>query len=113
MMKRLMVICIAVFLSFIAGIGLGAGPSEIASAAERGDRAAVRTLIARKADVNAAQPDGATALHWAVYRNDTEMIDTLLNAGAKTEVTNRNGISPLYMASLYGTDEHRFVARCL
>jgi hypothetical protein len=53
MMKRLMVICIAVFLSFIAGIGLGAGPSEIASAAERGDRAAVRTLIARKADVNA------------------------------------------------------------
>jgi ankyrin repeat protein len=30
------------------------------------------------------------------------MIDTLLNAGAKAEVTNRNGISPLYMASLYG-----------
>ena len=102
MMKRLMVICIAVFLSFTAGIGLGAGPSEIASAAERGDRAAVRTLIAQKADVNATQPDGATALHWAVYRNDTEMIDTLLNAGAKAEVTNRNGISPLYMASLYG-----------
>jgi uncharacterized protein len=102
MMKRLIVICIAVFLSLIAGIGLGAGPSEIAGAAERGDRAAVRQLIAQKADVNAAQPDGATALHWAVYRNDTEMIDSLLGAGAKVSVTNRNGISPLYMASLYG-----------
>jgi uncharacterized protein len=102
MIKRFIVICMAVFLSFIAGIGLGAGPSEIATAAERGDRAAVRELIAQKADVNAAQPDGATALHWAVYRNDTEMIDGLLDAGAKVNVTNRNGISPLYMASLYG-----------
>jgi len=102
MMKRLIVICIAVFLSCIAAIGLGAGPSEMARAAERGDRAAVRELIAQKADVNAAQPDGATALHWAVYRNDTEMVDMLLAAGGKVNVTNRNGISPLYMASLYG-----------
>ena len=78
MMKRLIVICIAVFLSCIAAIGLGAGPSEMARAAERGDRAAVRELIAQKADVNAAQPDGATALHWAVYRNDTEMVDMRL-----------------------------------
>jgi ankyrin repeat protein len=102
MMKRLIGICFAVVLSCIAGIGLGAGPSEIARAAERGDRAAVRQLIAQKADVNAAQPDGATALHWAVYRNDTEMVDSLLAAGAKVNATNRNGISPLYMASLYG-----------
>lgn len=101
-MKRFIVICVAVTLSFIAAIGLGAGPADLARAAERGDRAAVRELIAQKADVNGAQPDGATALHWAVYRNDGEMIDTLLAAGAKVDVTNRNGISPLYMASLYG-----------
>jgi ankyrin repeat protein len=102
MTKRIIVICIAVCLSCIAGIGLGAGPSEIANAAERGDRAAVRELIAKKADVNAAQPDGSTALHWAVYRNDPEMLETLLRAGAKVKVSNRNAISPLYMASLYG-----------
>ncbi len=77
MTKRLIVICIAVFLSCIASIGLGAASSEVARAAERGDRAAVRDLIGKKADVNATQPDGATALHWAVYRNDTEMIDSL------------------------------------
>ena len=102
MTKRLIVICIAVFLSCIVSIGQNAASSEVARAAERGDRAAVRDLIGKKADVNATQPDGATALHWAVYRNDSEMIDSLLAAGAKVNVTNRNGISPLYMASLYG-----------
>ena len=102
MTRRLIGICIAVMLSCVAAINLGAGPSEIASAAEKGDLAAVRSLIAKKADVNAPQPDGATALHWAVYRNNTEMTDALLRAGAKAQVTNKNGISPLYMAALYG-----------
>jgi ankyrin repeat protein len=102
MKKRFMVICIAVVLSCLAAANLGAGPSDVANAAERGDRATLRDLIAKKADVNATQPDGATALHWAVYRNNPEMIDDLLRAGAKVKVTNRNGISPLYMASLYG-----------
>jgi uncharacterized protein len=96
------VISIAVALSCIAVINLGAGRSDVANAAEKGDRAAILQLIAQKADVNAPQPDGATALHWAVYRNDTQMIDTLLRAGAKAAVTNKNGISPLYMASLFG-----------
>ena len=45
--------------------------SDVADAAMRGDTAAVRALLAQKADVNAPQADGATALHWAVYRGDT------------------------------------------
>jgi ankyrin repeat protein len=48
----------------IAGTTTGAG-SEVADAAQNGDRAAVQKLIQQKADVNAAQVDGATALHWA------------------------------------------------
>ena len=102
MTRRLVGICIMVVLSCIAAINLGAQRSEIASAAEKGDLAAVRDLIAKKADVNAAQTDGATALHWAVYRNDVTMTTALLRAGAKVTVANRNGITPLYMASLYG-----------
>src|SRR5678815_2059522 len=102
MTRRLSVICIAVVLSCIAAISLSAERSEIASAAEKGDLALLRDLIAKKVDVNAPQADGATALHWAVYRNDPAMIETLIRAGAKSSVTNRNGISPLYMASLYG-----------
>jgi ankyrin repeat protein len=102
MTKRLIAICIAVLLSCIAAVSLAAGPSEVASAAEKGDLVALRALIAKKADVNAAQTDGATALHWAVYRNNVEMTTVLLRAGAKVNVATREGISPLYMASLYG-----------
>lgn len=103
MTRRLILISIGVIFSCIAGIVLGAGSSDIANAAEKGDRAAVRALIAKKVDVNATQPDGATGLHWAVYRNDPEMVDILLRAGANAKATNRTGISPLYMASLYGS----------
>ena len=59
-------------------IRLSAAASEVADAAMRGDLAAVRALVANKADVNAPQGDGATALHWAAYRGNREMLDVLL-----------------------------------
>ena len=49
---------------------LGAAGSDVADAVMRGDAATVRALLGQKADVNATQADGATALHWAVYRAD-------------------------------------------
>jgi uncharacterized protein len=86
------------------GAGLGAASSDVADAAMRGDAAALRTLLARRGvDVNAAQPDGATGLHWAVYRDDAAMLDQLLRAGARPDVANRAGMTPLAMASLYGS----------
>ena len=50
-------------------------PSLVADAAAKGDAATLRTLIQQKADVNGAQPDGATALQWAAYKNDLAMAD--------------------------------------
>ena len=41
--------------------------------------------------MNAPQVDGATALHWAVYRDDLEAADLLLHAGAKSKAANREG----------------------
>jgi ankyrin repeat protein len=82
-------------------IAAGAG-SDVADAAQRGDRAAVQKLILQKADVNAPQVDGATALHWAVYRADDQIIDMLIRAGADVKAVNRAGVTPLLMASLYG-----------
>jgi ankyrin repeat protein len=80
----------------------GAGKSDVADAAMKGDKAAVRTLIAAKADVNAPQLDGATALHWAIYRDDEELVDLLIRSGANVKAVNRDGVTPLAMASLYG-----------
>jgi ankyrin repeat protein len=95
--------CVAVLLvSVAAGIILGAAPSEVADAVMQGDKTALRALLARKADVNAPQVDGATALHWAVYRNDPESADLLIRAGANVKAANRAGATPLGMASLYG-----------
>jgi ankyrin repeat protein len=79
-----------------------AGKSDVADAAMRGDKAAVQKLIATKADVNAAQNDGATALHWAVYRGDKELIGILVRAGANPKAANREGSTPLWLASING-----------
>src|SRR6187549_3962775 len=91
-------------LAFVcmAGTAAAASKSPVAEAASKGDRAAVRTLIQQKADVNAPQVDGATALHWAVYREDGELVDMLVRAGADVKVENRVGVTPLMMAALYG-----------
>jgi ankyrin repeat protein len=83
--------------------GLSAAKSDVADAAMRGDAAALRALIAQKADVNATQADGATALHWAVYRADLAMTDLLLQAGASAKVANREGATPLSLACQNGT----------
>jgi ankyrin repeat protein len=85
-------------------VALRAAGSDVADAVMRGDTAAVRALIQKKADVNAAQDDGATALHWAVYRDNVEVVDLLLRAGAKS-TANREGMTPLAMAALYGNPQ--------
>jgi uncharacterized protein len=75
---------------------------DVADAVMNGNRAHLQSLIEQKVDVNVAQADGATALHWAVYRDDGESARLLIAAGAKIDAANREGVTPLYMASLYG-----------
>jgi uncharacterized protein len=90
-------------LSAVATIaGLCATPSPVADAAMNQDNAAVRTLVAQKADVNAPQPDGTTALTWAARANDPELVDLLLAARANVAAANRDGVTALYQASQNG-----------
>jgi ankyrin len=100
-MKSRIVACFAL-VAIATALVAGAGKSDIADAAQRGDRAAVQKLILQKVDVNAPQVDGATALHWAIYRQDAELADMLIRAGANVKAANRADMTPLAMASLYG-----------
>src|SRR5438093_5854564 len=77
--------------------------SPLADAAMRGDGAAIRLLLQENADVNAAQGDGMTALHWAAERGDAELAAVLLGAGAKPGVETRIGrYTPLHLAAKGG-----------
>lgn len=80
-----------------------AGDATLADAASRQDKAALRVLLRDKADVNARQPDGATALHWAAHLDDMESLEMLLRAGAKVNVTNDYGVTPLSLAAENGS----------
>ena len=76
---------------------------RVANAASQGDRDAVAALIKQKVDVNTAQGDGMTALHWATFKDDLVLAKMLLAAGANVKVTTRNGaITPLNMAAKNG-----------
>ncbi len=78
--------------------------SRLADAVMNGDRDAATALLKQKVDVNSPQGDGTTALHWAAYKNDVEIAQLLVSAGASVRVTTRNGaITPLIMAARNGS----------
>jgi ankyrin repeat protein len=86
----------------VTAFGAGAGVSA-ADAAQQKDRDALRALLKQRADVNAAQADGTTALHWAAHWNDGETVDLLLRAGANVNAANRYGATPLSEAVTSGS----------
>src|SRR5215471_16605324 len=92
---------------FLAAVGaclsaLAAGNSPVADAVMRGDKTALTNLLKSKTDVNAPQPDGATAIQWAAYKNDVALADALIAAGANVKAANRDGATALQLASVNG-----------
>ena len=80
--------------------------APVADAAERSDLEAVRELVRQGADVNAAQGDGMTALHWAANHDDVDMVQLLLYAGAHVESRTRlGGYTPLHLAASQGLED--------
>ena len=99
---RIARLSVAVLLG-LAGAAWAAGEAPLADAAEEGNAALVRTLLhAGGADVDAAQVDGMTALHWAAYHDDADTAGLLVRAGAGVNVANRYGVSPLSLAATNG-----------
>ena len=91
-------------LAVIVGLSApAAGANDdllLLDAARAADAAAVEQLLAAGAPVNAAQPDGATALHWAVHRNAPAIVDQLIAAGADVNAANDEDVRPLNLAAL-------------
>jgi len=97
-MKYLTLAC-----SLLAACAAAHAQSPLANLIQNGERAAALAAIqARGTDVNAAQGDGTTPLHWAVYKVDHELVAELLEHGAKIDVTNKYGSSPLAEAAKVG-----------
>src|SRR5687768_18563072 len=97
---------------FFGGLGLAvllsasivsAQNSPIANAAMNGDTETVRALLKKGLDVNEAQGDGTTALHFAAIKGDAELAQMLIYAGANVRATTRIGAyTPLYLAAKGG-----------
>jgi uncharacterized protein len=93
---------IAALLLVIAAPVMAATEAPLANAVQKLDRGVVSQLLTRRVDVNAAQPDGTTALHWATYHDDLDLVNRLLTAGANPTVANRYGVTPLALACVNG-----------
>mgnify|MGYP001823160710 CR=1 FL=1 len=95
----------ALLMTLVPGGAHSAVPPLI-DAASRGDTDTVRTLLRQGADVNEAQGDGMTALHWAGEIGDAELASVLLYAGINLEAGTRIGnYTPLHVASRNGHAE--------
>jgi ankyrin repeat protein len=79
--------------------------APLADAAEKKDRATIAALLKQGAEVNAAQADGMTALHWAVYHDDLPTVSLLIKAGANAQAANLYGVTPLSVACTNGNTE--------
>lgn len=96
------VLVVGAFAVLVATVSIYAA-SPVADAAMKGDVDRVRALVRQGADVNAAQGDGMTALHWAALNGDLKTTDVLLVAGAAVEpLTRLGGYTPLHLASSRG-----------
>jgi ankyrin repeat protein len=91
-----MLVILAVFS--LAAICAASNP-PVVDAAKAGDKQALRSLIEKKADVNAAAPDGTTALHWAGYNDDAESAGLLIRAGGRVNAATDLGVTPLWLAA--------------
>src|ERR1044071_2591953 len=74
----------------------------LVDAVKAGDRAAALAMIQQKVNVNTPEPDGTTALHWAVQKDDLDLVERLIKAGADVKAKNDYGSTPMSEAALNG-----------
>ena len=95
----------AMVVLLVAGLGAFGGEAStvpLVEAVKQADTDTIRALLQQRVDVNAAEVDGTTALHWAAHRDDVETAGLLIRAGADVDAANRYGIRPLSLACVNG-----------
>lgn len=120
-MKRLALIPLVVILSAPVAFAAQTAPAKdtrLVEAIKAGNSEAALMLLncgapaarsvsamgcKKRVDVNAAEPDGTTPLHWAVRNDDAPLIERLLKAGANAKAENRYGVTPIYLACVNGS----------
>jgi ankyrin repeat protein len=102
-MRRAGSIWIVVVVAALASVSAAGTRLPLIDAVKAGSVERVRALIKQRVDVNAASPDGTTALHWAVKSNSRELAQLLIAAGAKANAANRYGVTPLTLAATNGS----------
>jgi ankyrin repeat protein len=100
-MKRLVLAAIVL----VCAAATAQADSPLADTIKSGDRKAAIEMIGKGADVNAAQGDGTTPLHWASYQVDMDLVKLLIAKGAKADVKNSFGASALAEAVKVGNVE--------
>jgi uncharacterized protein len=97
-------VCALLCILLLSAFGFGAAGNDLRllEAIKKRDRAAVRSVMAQHADVNAASADGTTALAWAAIRDDLETVDLLIRAGANVNAATDYGVTPLSLACTNG-----------
>ena len=100
-------------LAFLAAAALAAATAfaaepvvkdtRLVEAVKAGNSAAAAALLVKKVDVNTAEADGTTALHWAARHDDAALVDRLIRAGANAKATNRYGVTPIALACENGS----------
>jgi ankyrin repeat protein len=100
-MSRISAELLVGLLVLFLGSSAAAQPTEprLIEAVKAGDVAAVRALLDDGTDVQAAEPDGMTALHWAAHHDHEAIASLLLEAGGHVSTTTRYGLVPLSLAA--------------
>jgi uncharacterized protein len=100
-LKSIRGVCLVALVS-VASLEAAGSSVRLIDAVKQGNRTAVRALITERANVNAAEPDGMTALHWAVRADDAQTAQMLIRAGANVKAVSRYGIAPIILAAQNG-----------
>jgi ankyrin repeat protein len=99
-MRRVLVaLCLVAVMPMRTAI---AADERLVQAAAQADVQLVRQLLAGRADVNAADGNGTSPLHWAVWADDPATVDELVRAGASVTAVNAFGVTPIYTAAERG-----------